>query len=300
MENSQLSRMLDLIVCLTDGGRHDALQCAELMGVTRRSVYNSLRQLADYGFGVVKDGNSYSLDPRSPFFRRLKENIPLSETEAEYICHALADTEQTDFMAARIRAKLARHFGLDDIAANPELTHRVNENKAKLRQAMKAERIVKIMGYSSPHSHTVSDRYVEPYMFLNNGRDVRCHEIATHCNKTFKLARMTGVEVMDDSWFNKARHKNVYTDLFMFSGEERHTVSLRLGQLSRNLMTEEYPAAEPCITPEPDNKHWLMTTDVASFLGIGRFVLGLYDDIEVLGDEGFKAYIRGKIKKWAE
>ena len=35
---------------------------------------------------------------------------------------------------------------------------------------------------------------------------------------------------------------------------------------------------------------------MVSFLGIGRFVLGLYEDIEVIGCEEFKAYLAGKIK----
>ena len=296
MESKQTSRIIELITLLTTGGSHSAQQCAETLGVTRRNVYNYMRLLADCGFNVRHDTGGYSLDPRSAFFRRLKENIPLSEAEAEYICHALADTEQTDRMAAHVRAKLARHFGLDDGLTGTELTQRISTCKATLRLAMRTERIAKIIGYSSPHSHTVSDRYVEPYMFLNNGRDVRCHEIATHLNKTFKLARMTDVELIDDQWFNKPLHKKVYTDIFMFSGEERHTISLRLGLLSRNLMAEEYPLAEPSLMPETDGRHWNMDIEVASLLGIGRFVLGLYDDIEVLGDDDFKEYIRNKIK----
>ena len=30
-------------------------------------------------------------------------------------------------------------------------------------------------------------------------------------------------------------------------------------------------------------------------MGIGRFVMGLYDDIKVLGDEQFKTYINEKV-----
>ena len=296
MQTNLLPRVLDLIVYLTAAGRHTAQQYADMLGVTRRNVYNYLRLLGDYGFNVRREAGYYSLDPRSPFFRRLGENIPLSDTEGEFVCNLLADADPNDFMASRLRSKLARHFGLEDTAASPELARRVNSNKALLRQAMKTERIVKICGYSSPHSHSVSDRYVEPYTFLNNGRDVRCHEISTHINKTFKLSRMGSVELLNDSWFNKARHKEVYTDIFMFSGEERHTVSLRLGQLSRNLMVEEYPLSEPCVTPVGDGSHWLLNIDVASFLGIGRFVMGLYDDIDVLGDEAFKGYIRKKVE----
>ena len=294
------TRLLDLILYLTSNYRYTALDLADILGMTRRTVYHYIHTLGEYGFGVRKDGNCYSLDPRSPFFKRLGESIPLNDTEAEYLCHVLAENGEGDMMAARLRAKIVRHYGLDDIAWGPELTQRLNTNKAQLRQAMKTERIAKICGYSSPHSHTVRDRYVEPFLWLNNGRDVRCHEITTHQNKTFKLSRMASVELLDDSWFNKPLHKQVYTDIFMFSGEERHRVSLRLGLLSRNLMIEEYPLSEPCVKPDKDKGHWIMELDVASFLGIGRFVMGLYEDIEVLGDDDFREYITKKVGRMSE
>ena len=58
-------------------------------------------------------------------------------------------------------------------------------------------------------------------------------------------------------------------------------------------MLEEYPISSAFFTPE-DDYHWILETDVMSYLGIGRFILGLYDDIDVLGDEGLKAYIAQK------
>lgn len=100
---------------------------------------------------------------------------------------------------------------------------------------------------------------------------------------------------MDMPWTNKAQHKQLYTDIFMFSGEERYHVKLLLGQLSHNIMVEEYPLSEPSITLASDGIHWILDIEVASFMGIGRFVMGLYDDIKVLGDEQFKTYINEKV-----
>ena len=55
-------------------------------------------------------------------------------------------------------------------------------------------------------------------------------------------------------------------------------------------MLEEHPDSELCITRE-DDSHWLLDIDVVSMLGIGRFVMGLYADIDVLGGDELKAYI---------
>ena len=115
METAQCKRILDLIVYLTCNGQLTTQQYADMLGVTRRNVYNYLKLLSDYGFRVVRNGSRYHLDQRSPFFKQLKENIPLTDTEAEYLCQTLSEADPKDTMASILRAKLARHFGLNDI-----------------------------------------------------------------------------------------------------------------------------------------------------------------------------------------
>ena len=49
-----------------------------------------------------------------------------------------------------------------------------------------------------------------------------------------------------------------------------------------------------------DKNHWSLQLDVCSYIGVGRFVLGLFDDIEVKGDEGFKEYLKKKLTVFNE
>ena len=91
-------------------------------------------------------------------------------------------------------------------------------------------------------------------------------------------------------------HKKIFTDIFMFSGEERLHVVLRLGQLARNLLVEEFPRAAKWLTPE-DETHWLLHIDVANFAGLGRFVLGLAQDVEVVENDDFRNYLREQVEK---
>jgi drug/metabolite transporter superfamily protein YnfA len=46
---------------------------------------------------------------------------------------------------------------------------------------------------------------------MNDERDVRCHEIRSHENKTFRLSRMESVEIIDVPWTFDDRHKQMYT-----------------------------------------------------------------------------------------
>jgi len=142
----------------------------------------------------------------------------------------------------------------------------------------------------------VSDRVVEPFLISNEGLDARCYEVASHMNKTFKTTRMGSVEIIDVPWIHEEKHKEIFTDIFGFSGEEHSHVQLLLGQLSRNIMLEEHPETEGMMRQQ-DDEHWVLDIDVVSFRGIGRFVLGLYNDISVLGDEDFKTYVHDEVMK---
>jgi hypothetical protein len=53
------------------------------------------------------------------------------------------------------------------------------------------------------------------------------------------------------------------------------------------------------VTVVSDGDRWLLTLKVCSYKGVGRFVLGLYGDIEVVGDDGFRSYISQTIAEMA-
>ena len=131
---------------------------------------------------------------------------------------------------------------------------------------------------------------------MNGNNEIRCYEMKSGMNKTFKISRMGGVKVLDLLWSNEKRHKRIYTDIFQFSSEEKMPVKLRLDRLSCNILKEEYPVSEKYITQE-DDEHWIFETDVCSFKGIGRFVLGLYENIEVLESDEFVDFLKEKIEK---
>ena len=289
------SRDLELLLLLTESARYTPDLLAKKLGITKRSVYNYLKQLRDSGFLVYNSGNNYYIDRWSPYFRQLFENLSFSTDEARFLNQLLSDVDNEDLMVRSIRSKLERHYYLGEEDDGSHL-HHINRNLQTLRAAIAAKKVVVLKNYSSPHSRTVADRYVEPFQILNNGLDIRCHEIKSHKNKTYRLARIESVQILDAEWTAEKKHREVYTDIFLFSGEEQIPVSLRMGQLAHNLMLEEHPHSAPCFTPDGDG-HWLFTTNVVSFLGIGRFVMGLFEDIDILAPDAFKDYIRETIRK---
>ena len=291
-----MSKELQLILLMVDGFDYTAEDLCLRIGITRRQIYNYLRKFREMGFVVVTENQTHRLSPDSPFFLSLARSVNFTDVEATFLHRLLDGTDEKNPMVPTIRRKLERFYHLRQFTDTRFKAHNI-ETLHALMEAIRQQRVVCLKDYSSPHSNTVSDRVVEPYQLLNENLDIRCYELKTRMCKTFKLARIGSVEVYDTPWIYEEQHSRLFTDIFMFSGPERLPVRLLMKQLSHNLMLEEYPISSGCFTPTADGR-WLFQADLASYVGIGRFILGLYDDIEILGDVGLQAYVRQKIQSF--
>lgn len=294
-QHERFGKELDLILQLADEGEHTAEELCTTLGTTRRNLYYYFEFLREYGFTLVRRGRSYHLDPRSPFFQRIAQCVAFSDDEAALLYKLVEATQQPNKYTEAVRQKLRRFYDLQ-VFTDKQHHDRMVRNVNKLYDAMDRKRVVMLKNYSSPHSGTVGDRMVEPFLFMNDQSDIRCYELSSRTNKTFKLSRIESVEIAEDvMWSHEYMHKQVFTDMFLFSGEERLPVKLRLGLLAHNLLCEEYPQSVRMMTPDADGQHWIFATDVASYVGISRFILGLTEDIEVLESDALRQYLRDKV-----
>lgn len=295
MRHDKLQRELDLLLLLSENQKMSVEKICDKQGISRRNFYYYLEFFRDSGFVVNKQGSVYSIDRDSPFFKHLFETINFTEDEALTMMKVLDKVDDNNALTERIRRKLDRFYDLN-ILSNPDVKLQRAHNVSVIYNAIKSQQLVKICRYSSPHSKTTTDRVVEPFLLMNNNNDIRAYELSSGINKTFKVARMGDVQLLDLSWEHKEKHKQVFTDIFLFSGEETHRVKLLLDQLAYNLLMEEIPQAALYVTPAEDANRWLLEIDVVSYIGPGRFVLGLYDNVKILGDEGFKEFVNNRIQ----
>ena len=114
-------------------------------------------------------------------------------------------------------------------------------------------------------------------------------------NKLFKTARIGSVEVQAEQWQFESEHHEGYIDIFRISGYNQHNVKLELNVRAHNLLIEEYPLASRDIT-QIDDAHWLLDTMVCDYMGVGRFVLGLLNDIKIISPD-FKEHIKNDIAR---
>lgn len=291
-------RWLDVIRAISGDRILSAPDIAKILGTSLRNAYYVVKALSAYGFFVNHNRLGYNLDATSPFFKDINDSVGLNVDQAFYLYRMLIGKDVDNPMAAGIRLKLKRFYHFDVLGGNKK-NYGPYTNYMLLQSAMKDHKCVVLHNYASSNSLTVRDRLVEPFMFLGEDTDVRAYEMESGINKTFKISRISIVEILDREWENVNKHRNAFTDMFMYSGEVRHHVLLRLDVSSYNCMQEEYPHSIFCLRPD-DDTHWLFETDVANYEGIARFIMGLFDHIEVLEDKGLKKYLKEKIKRMGE
>lgn len=291
-------RWLDVIRAISGDKILSAPDIAKILGTSLRNAYYVVKALSAYGFFVNHNRLGYNLDATSPFFKDINDSVGLNVDQAFYLYRMLIGKDVDNPMAAGIRLKLKRFYHFDVLGGNKK-NYGPYTNYMLLQSAMKDHKCVVLHNYASSNSLTVRDRLVEPFMFLGEDTDVRAYEMESGINKTFKISRISIVEILDREWENVNKHRNAFTDMFMYSGEVRHHVLLRLDVSSYNCMQEEYPHSIFCLRPD-DDTHWLFETDVANYEGIARFIMGLFDHIEVLEDDCLKKYLSDKIKVMAK
>lgn len=288
-----IGRILDLLLAMV-ADSHTASELADVLGTSTRNLYYVIKQLEEYGFVIHHLHRRYLLDPHSPFFQNIARTVDFTQEQAFYMYSLLSEVDnKSNPMAGLLRRKLTRYYHLNEFS--PTWKDRlVYNNVQQLQRAINQRRVVVLHGYSSGHSQTVKDRLVEPFLFLGDKADIRAYEPSSGMNKTFKISRISEVEVMNDFWEHEERHRQLFTDMFMFSSEERIPITLRLDLLAYSLMCEEYPHAVEQLKPDGKN-HWLLTTEVANYVGIGRFTLGLFDHVEIVQGDGLKRYLNERL-----
>lgn len=287
--------MLRLMKLMTANVNYTVNDLAERLGTTYRSIYRYIDTFKDAGFVVQKlEGGIYKLGKESRYFKDISQLVHFTDEEAHIVNQLIEGLDDTNTLKQNLRRKLTSVYNCTSMATSI-VKGRNATNVNMLLEAMEMRRQVKLRDYASSHTGVVRDRVVEPFGFTTNYVQLWCYEPESGMNKLFKISRIGAVVMLDEEWQHADNHAEGYIDIFRMTGFEQHRVQLRLGLLARNLLIEEYPLAERDITPLEDGC-WLLDTKVCNFVGIGRFVMGLADDIEVLSPE-FDAYIKATLER---
>ena len=289
--------MLRLMKMLTANIEYSVDDLAARLDMSRRTIYRYIDTFREAGFVVKKSGNCIRLDKASPHFKDISQLVHFTEEEAVILRRAIESIDDTNLLKQNLKHKLYSVYDSRTLA-DTVVKGRNAGNVHAIIDAIENRRQVVLRDYQS--SKTRRDRRVEPFSFTTNYVNIWCFDIESQQCKIFKTARIGSVEATDTEWQYEDAHKEGFIDIFRMIGEHRTRVRLELGRLAHNLLIEEYPLSEKFITPHPDGQHWTLDTEVADMQGVGRFVIGLLDDIRIIDSPPLAAYVAEYLQKYVQ
>ena len=296
MDQPKIERLLRLMKMLTGNISYTVNELADKLDMSVRTVYRYIDTFREAGFIVKKRDDVFRLDKSSPYFKDISQLIHFTEEEAYILKSAIESIDENNLLKQNLKKKLYTVYDYK-ILADTVVHGKDAKNVNLLVEAIEQQRQVLLCNYSSAHSQTIRNRLVEPFAFTTNYIQMWAYDIEERSNKLFNIKRIESIQSLSQVWQYASEHKSGEIDIFRISSFEQTPVKLKLNLRSANLLTEEYPLSEKFLTKNSDNE-WILETTVCSFEGVGRFIMSLLQDIEILDPEELKTFIRKKLMKY--
>lgn len=242
-----------------------------------------------------KDGK-YWVEAEDKPTQMLANLLHFSEEEAYILAKSIDAIDGRAIPATRLKQKLVAFLNHDK-AVETYLKKEKPEMVSEINNAIRNKKQVLLVNYASGNSQTVRDRRVEPFGFNDDFNLVWAFDIDIKKNRQFKICRIEDVYETPFPWEFERLHHSEPVDVFRNTGELNKQVEFELNLRARNLLVEEYPLAEKFIAEIATNR-FLFKAPVAKNEGPGRFVLGIAEDIRLIGDDGFLEFVKEKINKY--
>jgi len=290
-DQAKIQRTLRLLMLLAGRRWYTAGEVQERLGISTRTLFRYLHTLEMAGFVLDRHPTQgYRLVPEAGSMLTFNRLLHFTEEEGYLLYKTLGLLQGEGPAKDRLLRKLHTLYDCH-ILAQPAKQF-ILERVSLLQKTITKNHQCLLHDYRSNHTQTVSNRTIEPFAFTENYEAVWGYEPDSSSCKQFKLARMGKIEILPYGWKFAQKHSIPFTDAFGFaSAKPPATAHLKLSMRAANLLMEEYPLAEKHITEE--KQVYKAKIPFADFKGIGRFILGLRAEIEVMGPVGLKRYVEG-------
>jgi predicted DNA-binding transcriptional regulator YafY len=293
-EQNRLQKLLEILTLLSGNVMYSMAEIAEKKEISLRSTYRYIETIENSGFVITRNGKRLKIDKENSHGKMLDDLLHFSKEEAFILSRAIHTIDEDNLIKGNLIKKLYSLYDFRRVA-NSILKKEQSTNVHLLIEAIESKKQVVLKEYESANSQSIKDRLVEPIEFTVNYTSLWCYEIESNSTKLFKTSRIKSVEISLKPCCFQNDYKIGHLDIFRFSGQQKIPVKLRMNLRAKNLLIEEYPLAEQYITPENENSY-LFNGWICSFEGIGRFVMGLLDDIEIIDNHELSDFIKEKLK----
>jgi len=290
--HAKIERVLKIILMLAGGRSYSMEELIERTSLTNRTLYRYFESFRNAGLIVDHEGGRYRIRKIEPRLRELSDLLHFSEEEAAILKEAIHAVDDNNELKVNLIRKLYALYDFDRVVET--VVHRDRLPVVRnLITAIREEKQVVIRAYHSSHGNIIRDRLVEPFDFNTNYISLWAFDPESRTSKVFKTARIRSVEITDNLCQYKSLYKKLPTDVFRMSGEEHISIRLKLSLPAYNLLLEEYPLAEDFIKKLSDTAY-IFDGWVTGFEGVGRFVMGLCGEVEVVAPKTFRVFLLKK------
>lgn len=290
MDQTKIVKILRLMKLLTGNVSRTIDQLAVEMGITPRSVYRYIDDIRDAGFVVNKlYGNVFAMGKVARGLSDFSRLIYFTEEEAYITAKLIEGIDNNNALKRDLQRKLVSVYDSTSIANYIDNSANA-ANVEALAAAIKHRKQVILKQYESAHSDEAKDRLVEPIEFTSNMIDIWAYDVDNKDNRMFKVMRIHEVQETDNDWAFQSEHNVPKPDVFRMSGPLDEQITLQLDTRAKSLLLEEFPLAEKDLRREEGK--WILSTNIHSLEGAGRFVIGLAADIKIVEGDKLKEYIQ--------
>jgi len=286
----KLYKILQLIRLLNTPPSKDVPQLIRRLGSSKTRIYEYIQLLEKIGYKIKTDGkHRKSLELSVSKYG----NGILEPEELALIQDILQQSGNKNPLAQELLHKLDTNLSLIPLAdALPQL--HASRIIQLIRTGINMQRRMMLRSYRSLTGNSTGDRYIEPMELTEDFRYLIAWDLNKEGQRQFKLERIEDVDLLDER-VEKERIASPI-DIFGLTGDTWESVRLKLSPTAHHLIIEEFPLSRQYIRKVKNQiifdgmvRHWK---------GIGRFCLGLPEEVEVLEPEALREYLNEKIEKF--
>ena len=282
-------RMLVLISLLKYKRRRNLDQLAAILDKSSRQLRRDLKSLERF---VDLDYDEFN----RPFIFGDKDDngIFINVTDEEMALLAdLVGNVQHKLKDGLIR-KLDKNLFLD-LHLKTDLAGLIKQIKYAIRNKQR----ILVESYQGAKDKIPKDVELEPVNIIDL-KYLAAFEPASGLNKFYALERITkGVKVLNKPVEFTDKHRHQQPDVFGIITGEVHQIKLALSTRAFLLLREEYPRSVQFMHKQQDEHYpWIFDAHVYGLQGVGRFVMGLPDEVRVLEGDRLEEYVRGMVSRF--
>lgn len=284
----KILRVLQLITLLRKAPPKSIRFLAGVLESTDRTVYRYLDLVKELGFELHKDhNNKFQIVGGDEY-----QQISFSNEEVLLLRDLVLTTGKDNKLRDSLLQKIYLQSELA-IQGNQILKANLGKMVEKINSSISENKRILLKGYHSLNTQKISDRIIEPITLTDNYNSVCGFEVETQLNKYYNLERITEVIQLEEEQQFHQLHQMDEMDVFGFSEKngQKFSIELLVSLRAYILLKEQYPKIDNHITKEVNSEKYRVKIDVNNPKPITRFILGLKEDIEVLGTKEFLKHL---------